>query len=205
MYSSVDFSTVGTRHPIKVSFEEPMTPAAFAAWCTANPEVYAELESNGQITIMSPTGLVSNANENIIAVELTIWKRQRGQDGMVTSGTVGITLPDNSVRGPDAAYIPADRLSKLDRQDLKGFATVVPLFVAEVRSGSDRLKPLQRKMTDVWIANGVSLAILLDIEGRQTFIYRADGSIDVVKGTVGTISGEDVLPGFELDLSLFYW
>lgn len=134
-----------------------------------------------------------------------MWKRQFGIEGLVTSGTVGITLPDGSVRGPDAAFIPSERLDVLDRNDMVGFAPVVPTFVAEVRSGSDRLKPLQRKMTDVWIANGVSLAFLLDIEGQQTFVYRADGSIELIKGTTGKVSGEEVLPGFELDLGLFYW
>lgn len=59
-------------------------------------------------------------------------------------------------------------------------------------------------MTDSWIANGVRLAWLIDPYEEKAWVYRADGSIEVVKGFEGKkLSGEDVMPGFELELDEF--
>ena len=61
---------------------------------------------------------------------------------------------------------------------------------------------LQKKMTDTWIANGVRLAWLIDPVEQKAYIYRADGSIQVVADFSAKLGGEDVLPGFEFDLGL---
>ena len=53
-----------------------------------------------------------------------------------------------------------------------------------------------------WIGNGVRLGWLIDPQKRISYIYRADGSIDIIRGFDKKLSGEDVLKGFELDLSL---
>jgi Uma2 family endonuclease len=79
---------------------------------------------------------------------------------------------------------------------------VVPEFVIEVRSDSDAIGRLQTKMREVWIANGVRLAWLIDPKNQVTYIHRADGSEQVIAGFDRVLSGEDVLPGFELQLSV---
>jgi len=55
-------------------------------------------------------------------------------------------------------------------------------------------------MRSVWIANGVRLAWLLDPETRQAWVFRADGSETHIADFDQTLFGEDILPGFELDL-----
>ncbi len=59
-----------------------------------------------------------------------------------------------------------------------------------------------RKMREIWIANGVRLAWLIDPKGQMAYIYRADGSEEAVPGFDKQLSGEDVLPGFALELGL---
>lgn len=85
--------------------------------------------------------------------------------------------------------------------DEESFISIVPDFIAEIRSGSDRLKKLQTKMTDVWIANGVRLAWLIDPYDEKVYIYRPDREVETLEGFAGKkLSGADVLPGFELPL-----
>lgn len=51
-----------------------------------------------------------------------------------------------------------------------------------------------------WTANGCRLAWLIDPVAEKVEIYRADGSKEEKQGFDQKVSGEDVLPGFELDL-----
>lgn len=53
-----------------------------------------------------------------------------------------------------------------------------------------------------WIKNGCSLAWIINPESSTAFIYRKDGSIDKISGFKNILSGEDVLPGFTLPLSI---
>ena len=52
-----------------------------------------------------------------------------------------------------------------------------------------------------WVQNGVLLAWLIVPRSKQTFIYRIDGSVDIIKTFDVRLSGENVLPGFILDLN----
>ncbi|MCW9680757.1 Uma2 family endonuclease, partial [Dolichospermum planctonicum UHCC 0167] len=79
------------------------------------------------------------------------------------------------------------------------FAPIAPDFVIELRSASDNLKLLQEKMQE-YIANGVKLAWLIDRKQRKVFIYRPNCGVAELDNPQ-TLTGEDILPGFVLDLS----
>ena len=123
---------------------------------------------------------------------------------MVFSPSTGFDLPDGSTRSPDIAWIGPEKLHELSAEALENeFFSLVPDFVAELRSKSDALPRLQAKMTEAWIANGVRLAWLIDPYEEKAWIYRQDGSVEVVEGFDKKLSGEDLLPGFELALGEF--
>jgi Uma2 family endonuclease len=71
--------------------------------------------------------------------------------------------------------------------------------VIELRSETDRLPPLQAKMAE-YRDNGVRLGWLINTQDRQVEIYRLGCEVEVIDAPM-TINGEDVLPGFTLDLS----
>ncbi len=75
----------------------------------------------------------------------------------------------------------------------------MPDFVIELRSQSDRLKPLQDKMQE-YLENGLRLGWLINPQDEQVEIYRTGLAIEVVQ-TPGLLSGEEVLPGFELQIT----
>jgi len=76
------------------------------------------------------------------------------------------------------------------------FLNLAPDFVIEIRSKTDSLEALKAKMQE-YIDNGVKLGWLIDHKNRQAWVYRADGTITQYPATA-TLSGEDVVPGFEL-------
>jgi len=102
--------------------------------------------------------------------------------------------PDSAI-GPDWSFIRADRMPE---SRSKGFVPIVPDAVLEVRSPFDRSSELQEKL-DRWIAAGVQIAWDLDPARRTVRVLRADGST-VTIGEHEMLSGEDVLPGFEIAL-----
>lgn len=172
----------------------------FENLCLANPEMVMEREVDGSITIMSPVSPISGNREVQIMIELGIYARQA--NGKVFSSSTGFRLPDSSVRSPDASFVFDEQLSNFSKEELRHFAPIVPEFVVEITSPTDSLKDAEKKMKETWIGNGVKLAWLIDVDADKLWIYRADGSVDLVTPLDQVVTGEDVLPGFEFDLTL---
>lgn len=75
--------------------------------------------------------------------------------------------------------------------------------VIELRSKSDRLRPLQQKM-QTWIDNGVQLAWLIDPECKALDVYRpAATHPDILEG-VTAVYGEAPVDGFIFELSCIW-
>ncbi len=110
-------------------------------------------------------------------------------------------LPDGSFCRADGAWIPLEKHHRLSKKEREQIPTIVPDFVMEICSQTDSISKLKKKMTEVWIANGVRLAWLIDPIRQKARVYRQDGSTEEVIDFSGSLSGENVLPGFELKLS----
>lgn len=178
-----------------------MSDAEFYEFAAGFPDIQIERDKHGNIFIMPPTSFDTGNFESEAIGELILWNR-RTKAGMVFSSQTGFILPNNAMRGPDASWISSERVTKLPAEERKRFARICPDFVLEIRSTSESLSSLKKKMEE-YIENGARLGFLIDPKDRQAFIYRADGSIETVQGFDGTLSGEPVLPGFSLPLSLF--
>ncbi|MEL7221612.1 MAG: Uma2 family endonuclease [Bacteroidota bacterium] len=178
-----------------------LSEEAFEKLSAAHPEVILEQEPTGKIKFMSPVHLDSGSYENEINTDLTIYCRKT-KSGNSFSPSTGFRLPDGSLRSPDAAFVSKGQLDQLPAAAHKQFARLVPEFIVEIRSDTDQLEQLKKKMRESWIENGVLLAWLIDPQEQNTYIYRKDGSISVLEGFERKLSGEDVLPAFEFDLRL---
>lgn len=167
------------------------------------PELLMEREKNGTIYIMTPVKGGSGFRENKLSYYLTDWSLKKEQ-GMVFSPSTGFDLPDGSTKFPDTAWISSEKSERLNTTTVEEeFISIIPDFIAELRPKSDDLKKLQKKMKETWIKNGVRLAWLIDPYEEKAYIYRADGSQEVIADFGQQLSGEDVAPGFVLDLSEF--
>lgn len=175
--------------------------AVFFAFCRMNDELNIERDEEGNIIVMSPTNTLSGFYENKLLFILELWNHTSNL-GYTFSSSAGFTLPDGSMRSPDASFILKARFDTLSESEKNQFAHITPDFVAELRSKTDSLKKLQLKM-ESYIQNGVRLGWLIDLQGREVWIYRQNETIERVAFSIGKVSGEDVLPDFELDIRIF--
>ena len=183
-----------------VELQRPLSRDEFRALAERYPDLSMEREASGTVTVMSPVKRGSSKRESAIIALLYIWNYQQAPAGEVHGSTGGFDLPNGATKSPDAAWISPERLRLLS-DDEEDFIKIVPDFVVEVRSGTDRLKKLQSKMTETWIASGVRLGWLIDPYEEKAYIYRPGTEPQVVEGFAGNkLSGEEVLPGFELPL-----
>ena len=170
----------------------------FFEFCQAAEGLQIERDKNGNIYIMEPTGFDTGAFNSELVTDVSIWNRQ-DRKGVVGESNTGYTLPDTAVRAPDVSWISWELLSKFTAEERKKFVNACPEFVIEIRSESDLLNPLLVKMED-YIKNGCHLAWMIDRNDNKVYIYRKNGSIEIIETLQTVLSGEDVLVGFELDL-----
>ena len=181
--------------PARLRFERPMTDDQLFKFCAKNELLRVERDSNGELILMSPSGLDGDNANAEITTELTIWARQDGR-GKSFGSNAGFTLPDGSMRSPDGAWMSLQRWNALAPREQERFGHVVPEFVIELRSRGDRLAGLQKKMS-IWIANGVELAWLIDPKRKVVEVYRAGESVEVHQNPT-SVQGMGPVRGFEL-------
>ena len=168
-----------------------------------NDALRLEKNAQGELEILPPTIPTSGNQEINVGADLVAWGRNDGT-GVVFGSTAGFTLPNGAVRSPDASWILKTRLAELSEEQRQGFWHITPDFVIELRSSSDTLVGVQRKMAE-YMENGVRLGWLIDPldPQRRVYIYRPATEVEVLEAPE-SLSGEPELPGFTLDLQLIW-
>src|SRR5580658_1771148 len=177
--------------------EDRLTDDEYFAFCAANPDLNVERTAAGDIVIVPPAGGESDVRNVSVILALGQWARVDGR-GKAFGSSVQFLLPDGSGLSPDAAWVSTDRLSLLSKREKRRFPRVVPEFVVEVLSPSDRLKAAQKKMR-LWAANGVELGWLIDGDARRVYVYRGTSEPRIV-ADAESIAGEGPVDGFVLQL-----
>jgi Uma2 family endonuclease len=182
----------------RIELGKPMSVEEFWRYSAEYPDLRMELEPNGDLIVMTPTTTKTGFRNSEISFALRSWAEQDGR-GYAFDSSTGFTLPDGSVRSPDAAWIGKDRWNPEDDEEEDCLEVLCPDFIIELRSKSDRLPAAQRKMA-AWIANGVKLAWLIDPRRKIVEIYRAgEGQVQMVENPAA-VEGEDPVRGFVLEL-----
>lgn len=184
---------------LKDSVTGNMTDEEFLRFCLENPQLRIERNSNLEIIIMSPVSSKYSHFNNVISAQLYNWSVVSNR-GISFDSSAGFTLPDRSVLSPDASWVSKEKWNVLSEEDKEKFAPVCPEFIIEVRSKSDQLPELKKKMTN-WIANGVLLGWLIDPVEKVSYIFRANGAEESIHGFDQVLTGEGPMEGFALDLS----
>jgi Uma2 family endonuclease len=170
---------------------------SYADFCAANPDLRLERTAEGEIVIVPPPGVDSAYRENEIANQLTNWAKADGR-GLPFNASAQFRLPSGASRSPDAAWVSKERMARVTKRQRLGFPHVVPEFVVEVMSRSDRLSAAQRKMEE-WMANGVELGWLIDADTETVYVYGPDRPVEKKKG-LRKLAGEGPVTGFVADL-----
>ena len=180
-----------------------LTPLQFAEVCAANPEAVLELDADGQLIEMTPTGGDTSSRNSTLIFLLELAVRQSGLPLKVFDSSGGFLLPDGSVRSPDASLVRLESWQALSETDRRGFPPLCPDLVVELASPSDRVADLERRMA-TYRENGASLGWLLLPESRSVEVWTG---ADAEAGTVPQLLSEarrleagPVFPGLAIDL-----
>jgi Uma2 family endonuclease len=171
----------------------------FYQLCIKNPELKLERNPQGELIIMSPVGGESGEKEANLIIDIGNWNRHKKLGKVFSSSTI-FSLPNGGDRSPDVAWVSLEKWENLTQEERDGFPPICPDFVIELRSKSDRLKPLQEKMKE-YLNSGLRLGWLINPQQKQVEIYRPNQDVEILNMPV-ILSGENVL--FELSINLDY-
>ena len=170
----------------------------FADLAIANRDLRLERTATGQLIVNPPTGSESGKRNLSISTQLGNWYELNEMLGEAFDSSTGFELPNGANRSPDASWVSKERWDALTPEQRKGFATLCPDFVVELRSPTDSLKGLREKMQE-YMDNGAQLGWLIDPQNKRVEIYRSGKDIEILDNP-RTLSGEMVLPEFTLSL-----
>ena len=185
-------TTITIPQTFKVTHEQ------FQQIAAVNRDLRLERTATGELIIMAPTGSDTGYRNQDMSGQLWLWNRQT-KLGVVFDSSSGFKLPNDADRSPDASWVKLERWQTLTPKEREGFAPLCPDFVIELRSKSDNMEPLREKMRE-YIANGSCLGWLIDRKNQKVEIYRQSQDVEILDRP-RTLSGEDLLPGFVLDLT----
>ncbi|MEH2284600.1 MAG: Uma2 family endonuclease [Nostoc sp.] len=186
-----------TSFPSTLKLKIDLTDEQFFQMCQKNRDYRFERTASGELLIMPPTGSDTGNRNFDMVVELGIWNKQT-KLGKGFDSSTGFTLPNGAERSPDASWVKIERWNALTPEQQEKFAPICPDFVVELRSRTDSLKELQEKMQE-YIENGIQLGWLIDRKNKRVEIYRPGKDVEILDNPA-SLSGENVLPGFVLDL-----
>jgi Uma2 family endonuclease len=174
-----------------------VTPEQFDELCIHNPDLRLELTQNGELIIMPPAFGGTGYRNVRLATQVDLWNERMGLGKVFDSSTgYNFTAFGGGKPSPDVSWIEMSRLEGTEIENQ--FIPIVPDFVIELRSASDNLKPLQNKMLE-FQRLGVRLGLLIDPQKSQVEVYRLGQPTEILD-CPHSVSCDDVLPGFILDL-----
>ncbi|MBW4511614.1 MAG: Uma2 family endonuclease [Scytonematopsis contorta HA4267-MV1] len=174
-----------------------LTDDEFEQLVIFNKELRLELTAEGELIIMSPTGGETGNRNFEIYIDFGVWNRQNNL-GKAFDSSTGFKLPNGATRSPDVSWVKMERWDALTAKQKKKFIPLCPDFAVELLSETDELEDTQAKMRE-YIDNGLLLGWLINPQDKQVEIYRQNQDVEVLQSP-SSLSGEDVLPGFVLDL-----
>lgn len=175
----------------------PTSHAEFERFACTYPDLRMELTANGKVTIMAPAGGGSDRRNLKASAQLELWAEQNGT-GVAFGPTAGFVLPSGAIRSPDAAWLEMERWNALTTEQQERFLPLCPAFVLELMSPTDSLPETQEKMRE-YQPNGARLGWLLVPRLKRVEVYRPQQPVQILADP-DELSGENVLPGFTLNL-----
>ena len=176
------------------SLDNPELDVWLEGFAERNKDAVGDLEitARGELKIMAPTGQPGDLHESEMTAELVFRAREHG--GLAGGSTSMFVLPDGSRLCPDAWWMSEERWRSLPEEARRPFRVVVPDFLVEIVSPSNRGPELEDKVRR-YLEGGANLVWVINARRRQTTVYRPDAEPEILEDPE-TLGGGDVLPGF---------
>jgi Uma2 family endonuclease len=179
----------------------PLSEQQFFDLCQANPDIKIERNARGELFFKPPTGGETGKRNAKVTSRFVVWNEDTDL-GEVFDSSTGFKLPNGANRSPDVAWVKKERWVALPPEAREKFPPIAPDFVLELMSPSDDLETAQTKMQE-YLDNGVRLGWRINRQKRQVEIYRPDSPTQILDAPE-QLSGEEVLPGFALNLNVVW-
>lgn len=177
-----------------LSLDSPELDNWFEDFAGRNKDAVGDFEitAQGELKIMPPTGVPGELFELEMAAAVLGWSHEHG--GRASGATARFVMPDGARRGPDACWISQERWDALPDEARRPFAAIVPDFIVEIVSPSNRPRDIADKVRR-YLDGGAQLVLVIHPRNR-TVTYHRPGVEPEVREDPETIDGGDVLPGF---------
>ena len=155
-----------------------------------------QYSAKGELIVMPPVGAEGSHGEQGVNYAVYGWGSEN--PGRTYSQTSLFRLPSGAQYMLDAAWISQERFENLTAQEQRGSINGAPDFVIELHSRSDSLRAGLAKMQE-WMDAGAQMGWYIQPYQRRVYVYRAGREVEVLEDPE-TLSGEDVMPGFVLEV-----
>jgi Uma2 family endonuclease len=157
--------------------------------------------NRGVLKTMPPAGIEHGQRALGLGAHLYLFVQEHDL-GIVVAAETGFHLERNpdTVRAPDAAFIRKNRLPEGDLP--RGYFLGAPDLAVEVVSPGDTADEVDDKV-HTWLHFGAQRVWVLSSRTMSITVYRPDGSAQVLPGD-DLLDGEDVLPGFQVQVSRLF-
>jgi Uma2 family endonuclease len=152
----------------------------------------------GELRKMTPTGFNHGEIVMNLAAPLGTYIRNSSL-GVVLGAETGFKInsdPD-TVRAPDIAFVRKERVLETGRTDK--FWPGAPDLAVEVLSPTDTAYEVEEKVAN-WLGAGTQVVWVLNPRQRTLHVHRANSPVQVL-GREDFLEGQDVVPGFRINLS----
>jgi len=147
----------------------------------------------GVVETVPPPGFEHGECQAAVAALIYIHVKSNRIGRVVTESGVRTEEDPDTVRGPDVSYWSAERLPL--NQRVQGYPEIAPDLCVEVVTKHTSRKKLRAK-ADEYLFAGVRMIWIVDPEERTVEIVRNPEESRTLSEKA-TLTGEDVLPGFE--------
>ncbi len=148
----------------------------------------------GELVEMPGAGMLHNFIVGLLYRLIDAYAREH-QLGVAFSDGLGYLIrrdPD-ILRIPDVSFLSRARLP--EGQIVSGYCPVAPDLAVEIVSPNDRFSDVLAKVHE-YLAAGTRLVWVVWPEGQMVIVHGSDGVAEL--GPEDVLSGEDVLPDFEV-------
>jgi Uma2 family endonuclease len=187
--------------PLVLHFQpilKKLSDEVFFEFCRANDEWRIERTAEGDLIVLPPVGGKTSIRNCKLIGQFGIWN-EASETGQAFDSSTEFALPNGAMRSPDLAWVRNERWRALTDEQQEKFPPLCPDFVVELRSRTDSLKTLQKKMQE-YIDNGAQLGWLIDPLKRRVHVYRPNAATEILDEPQ-SVSGEPLLKGFSLDVA----
>jgi len=182
-----------------VTTEKLLTAEEFFLLPSRDDGLKTELVRGRVVTMCLPGGDHGEAQGNIFSLIKQYIRGKAIGRVMVETGMRTELKPD-SVRGPDVSYWSKERLQLGVR--VPKYPDAAADLCVEVLSPGNTTREMNDKIKEYFFS-GVRMVWIVDPDARTAVVYRQPGEGRILWEDA-TITGEDVIPGFECKVADFF-